>query len=848
MPEISENSRRIAKNSILLYFRMLLLMFIGLFTSRIVLQALGVDDYGVYGAVGGLVMMFTVVTNSVSQSISRYITWHLGVVSKGQLANETRSGDAAPREPLSIDARSGDAASREPLSIDARSGDAAPEGPLNMDIWSRRGSASGPETASAPGTTSGLHRVFSTAVIMQLIFCGVLLIVTETLGVWWLENKMNIPAGSMPAASWVLQCSMGVLMINLLSVPFNATIISHERMDVFAWISIGEAVLKLSVALLIAGAAGSRLKMYALLMLAVALVVRLTYGLTCRRLFEETRGKPVFDGKLLKEMTSFAGWNMLGSGAYIVNTQGVNQLANIFFGVAVNSARSLALQVENTVKQFINNLLTALNPQITKSYAAGDRNYSFELIGKGVKYSGIILLALGLPIFLETPELLRIWLKSVPEHTAIFVRLTIFCIAADLLLNPLLTLIQADGRIKGYYIVSSLVALTSFAASWIAFRAGAPAYVSYVFFTVAYLLVDAIKVIYARRLAGYTLSQLFGDALGPVLAAALLTSAVPILLHFILPEGGWRLLAVLASTALFILPVCWELAFTPGEREFVLRKTARWLPTPLFLRMKYRCAMDKRLRLCRPWTFTEKLQWQKLHDRNPLYHKLVDKADVKAYVASKIGDDHVIPTLGVWDNPEDIDWNALPNQFVLKCTHDSGSTIICRDKISFDRDDACARLAAALKDNFWRRAREWPYKGLKPRIIAEPYIGAALSDYKIFCFRGKPGFLFVATDRDNPEEETKFDFFTPEWRHMDLRNGHPNADQLPAKPEALEEMLRLASVLAEDFPQVRIDFYAPGDGRVLFGEYTFCHWGGFVPFDPSSADMELGRMFKLSKR
>ena len=774
MPEISENSRRIAKNTVLLYFRMLLLMFIGLFTSRVVLKSLGVEDYGVYGAVGGLVMLFTVVTNSVSQSISRYITWHLG---KGV----------------------------------------------------------------------NLHRVFSTAVLMQLLFCALLLVLTETLGLWWLDGHMNIPAGRMDAAHWVLQCSMGVLMVNLLSVPFNATIISHERMDVFAWISIGEAVLKLSVALLIAFAAGDKLILYAILMLAVAVLVRMAYGVTCRKLFPETRGAVVFDGKLLKEMTAFAGWNVLGSGAYIVNTQGINQLVNIFFGVALNGARLVATQVENIIKQFITNFLTALNPQITKSYAAGDRSYCFELVNKGIKFSGLILTLIGIPLVLEAPILLHLWLGNVPDFAVVFTRLTVLCILADMLFNPLVTLIQADGRVKAYYLVSSAVALVAFAASWIAFKAGAPAEVSYVFFAVVYFVVDVIKVLYARKLSGYSARRMFDEALGPVIAVAILCSAVPLNLHFLIDAPGWRLLAVLAVTAISFPPLCWRYALTGGEREFVLRKTGRWLPDALFLRMKYRCTMGRRLRLCRPQTFTEKLQWQKLHDRNPLYHTLVDKAEVKPYVAAKIGAEHVIPTLGVWDRPEDIDWDALPEQFVLKCTHDSGSTVICTDKGSLDREAACARLAEAQKDKFWLRAREWAYKGVKPRIIAEAYIGAALSDYKIFCFCGKPGFLFVATDRDNPAEETKFDFFTPEWKHLDIRNGHPNAAGQPEKPACLDEMLKLASTLAEDFPQVRIDFYAPGDGRILFGEYTFCHWGGFVPFDPPEADLELGSLFKLQK-
>ena len=218
---------------------------------------------------------------------------------------------------------------------------------------------------------------------------------------------------------------------------------------------------------------------------------------------------------------------------------------------------------------------------------------------------------------------------------------------------------------------------------------------------------------------------------------------------------------------------------------------------------------------------------------------------MKPYVAERIGAEHVVPTLGVWERPEQIDWEALPAQFVLKCTHDSGSTIICTDKASFDRQAACDKLAAALACDYWKRDREWAYKDVPRRIIAEEYLGAGLADYKIFCFGGKPGFLFVATDRDNPDEETKYDFFDTSWQHLDIRNGHPNAATPPAKPAHFEQMLALAEALAGKFPQVRIDFYETPDGRVLFGEYTFYHWSGFVPFDPELADTQLGQYFKI---
>ena len=791
MPEISENSRRIARNTILLYFRMLLLMVIGLFTSRVVINSLGMDDYGIYGAVGGVVMLFTVVTNSVSQSISRYITWHLG-----------RGG---------------------------------------------RPGAGGRE-AAVPGGPDQLHSVFSTAVIMQLLFCVLLLVLTETLGLWWMHNRMQIPAGREDAAFWVLQCSMGVLMVSLLSVPFNATIISHERMDVFAWISLGEASLKLGVAVLIFLSPSDKLKLYAVLMLSVAVLVRLAYGIVCRRLFAETRGRIVFDSRLLKEMTSFAGWNVLGSGAYIVNTQGINQMVNVFFGVAVNGARSIALQIENIIKQFISNFLTAINPQITKSWAGADKSYCFQLVGKGVKYSGLILLALGIPLLLETPALLRLWLGHIPENGVIFIRLTLACVLSDLLLNPLLTLIQADGRIKGYYLVSSAVALLCFGASWIAFALGAPAYASYVFFAIAYALVDVVKVIWARKLTGYTLQALWADALRPLIVTSVLAAAVPVLLHFVLPAGLWRLLAVLAAEVLLLPAACWAAALTPGEREFVFRKAGRYLPDPLFLRLRYKMLTGRRLHLWRPRSFNEKIQWLKLHDRRPEYSSLADKAAAKSIVDGRLGKQVSIPTLGCWERASDIDFDSLPQQFVLKCTHDSGSVIVCRDKSALDRDAAVRSLDAALKKNFYYAAREWAYKDIRPAVIAEPLLSdghaEGLTDYKFFCFNGEPRLLYISRGLED-HSTARISFVGLDWTPAPFRRSdYTPFETLPEKPAGLDKMMRYSRILAEGTYFVRVDFYEAG-GEVYFSEMTFYPTGGYLPFGSDEEDLTLGGWLKL---
>ncbi len=264
-------------------------------------------------------------------------------------------------------------------------------------------------------------------------------------------------------------------------------------------------------------------------------------------------------------------------------------------------------------------------------------------------------------------------------------------------------------------------------------------------------------------------------------------------------------------------------------------------PDRLYLGWKYRIMMGHRLHLDPPRTYTEKIQWMKLYDRDPRYTVLADKHSVKHFVAERIGPEHIIPTLGVWHSADGIDFGKLPEKFVLKCNHDSGSTIICTDKGSFDREKACLQLNAALKKNYYPKEREWAYKDIKPLIIAEEYLGDSVPDYKFFCFNGKPEFMFIATDRFDPSVETKFDFFDMDFNHLDVRNGHPNAAVPPEKPELWEEMKALAAELSAGLRHVRIDLYQVG-GRIYFGEYTFYHWGGLVPFEPASWDGKFGEL------
>lgn len=382
MASASENNKRIAKNTLLLYVRMLFMLVVSLYTSRVVLNSLGVEDYGIYNVVGGVVAMFSILSGSLSPAISRFITYELG-----------------------------------------------------------------------KKDTSRLNGIFCTSVNIQLILGIFILLLAEIVGGWFLNFKMNISGDRMVAANWVLQFSLFTFFVNLISVPYNATIIAHERMSAFAYISILEVIGKLGIAFMISISPIDRLVFYALLICIVSLIVRLVYSCYCKRHFEECFYHFGIDKKLLKEMLGFAGWNFIGSSSAILRDQGGNILINLFCGPMVNAARGIAFQVNNAVLGFSQNFMMALNPQITKSYASGDYIYMMKLIFQGARFSFYLLLILSLPIFFNTHYILSIWLGMVPEHTVHFVRLALVFTLSEAISNPLITAMQATGKIRDYQLL-----------------------------------------------------------------------------------------------------------------------------------------------------------------------------------------------------------------------------------------------------------------------------------------------------------------------------------------------------------------------------------------------------------
>ncbi len=382
------NKNRIAKNTLLLYIRMGITMFVALYTSRIVLNTLGIEDYGINNVVGGIVTMATLVTGSLASASQRFITFELG----------------------------------------------------KNDFFR-------------------LKKVFGTSLFIHFSIAIIITVICETIGLWFLNNSLHIPAQRINAANWVLQCSVLSFAVNIISVPYNSLIISHEKMNVYAYISIAEVLLKLVIVFLLVVIPYDKLKVYAVLWLLVAVIIQLIYTSYCRKNFDESRVSIYYDRSVLKEMSGFAGYNFIEIAANMINKQGANFMLNIFFGPVLNAARGLSMQINGILDGFVTSFTTAMNPQITKSYASGNKAYMLELMEKGSKYSFFLFLLLSVPVMTLTEDILRIWLKLIPDYAVIFVRLVFIDSLIELMTRTFYVVISATGKIKRYQFVIGIFKL-----------------------------------------------------------------------------------------------------------------------------------------------------------------------------------------------------------------------------------------------------------------------------------------------------------------------------------------------------------------------------------------------------
>lgn len=500
---VAENNKRVAKNTIVLYFRMIFMMLIGLYTSRVNLHSLGVEDYGIYNVVGGIVVMFSVINGSISAAISRFLTFELGT-----------------------------------------------------------------------GNMERLKKIFSTSVTIQVIISLIILVLAETIGLWFLNNKMVISESRMYAANWVYQFSIFTFILNLICMPYNACIVAHERMSAFAWISIYDAVTKLAVALLTFISPIDKLIFFSGIIVVFGLIQRMIYNWYCHRNFEECHYRFVFDKSLLKQMFGFAGWNFIGATSAILRDTGGNIVINLFCGPAVNAARGIANAVNSAVLGFANSFTTALNPQITKSYASGDRENMMRIIYKGARFSFYLILVLGLPVLMETDYILYLWLKIVPEHTVWFIRLTIIFAMSEAISNPLVTAMLATGRIRNYQIVVGGIQMMNLPISYICLRMGcAPEAVMIVaiilsqmcFLSRMYMLRPLIGLKVRSYLKNVYLNIIFVSCVSVILPLFAVSSISECLLRFVIVV----LVSLISACVSVIYIGC-----TKGERTFILSKVS----------------------------------------------------------------------------------------------------------------------------------------------------------------------------------------------------------------------------------------------------------------------------------
>lgn len=496
-----DERNRIVRNTLMLYMRMFFSTLIALITSRLILDVLGVVDYGIYNVVGGVVVLFTFLNSAMSSSTQRFLTFEIG------RGNQLR-----------------------------------------------------------------LRNIFSTSIFIHVIISIFVLVLAETIGLWLFYNKLIIPEERLNAAMWVYQFSVFSCLVSIMSVPYNAAIIAREKMDVFAYISILDITLRLVVVVCLYFFSMDKLITYAFLLLMVSLLIRFIYLVYCKRHIDETHFSFRWDRKLFLEMLNFAGWNLFGNLAYIGYTQGVNVLLNIFFGPTVNAARAVAVQLQGAVNNFCNSFQTALNPQITKSYAVGDKSYMFNLVYGSSKYSFLLLLLLALPLLIETEQVLSLWLKVVPDYTVVFLRIILLITMVDVMANPLIISAQATGHIRNYQLIIGGILLFIVPISYFVLKLGGSPVCAFIVHLCIVVLAQAIRLWMIRGMIGLSLKGYFQQVVIPLIEVSFLAIIIPLLVYYLMEESLLRLLIVIFVSCLSVLLIGYFIGLRKEERTFVQEK------------------------------------------------------------------------------------------------------------------------------------------------------------------------------------------------------------------------------------------------------------------------------------
>lgn len=492
------HNKRIAKNTVFLYIRMLFILIVGLYTSRVYLQALGIVDYGIYCVIGGIAALFSFITASMSQTIQRFITYELGKGKKGNVS-----------------------------------------------------------------------RAFSVGIELQIVISILIMVCVEIVGIWMIENKLNIPADRMQAAYILLQCSVFTIPISLLSSPYNALIIAHERMQAFACISIFEVIAKLLIAYALIYSSFDHLILYGLLSMLVMVLVRLCYVVYCKTKIPHIVFTFAWDLTEIKNMLSFAGWNMYGALSYVGFTQGLNVLLNIFFLPTVNAARGIAVQVQTAIYGFVLNFQTAINPQITKTYADNDLYNMNKLIIRSAKFSLLLLAILSMPILFETTLLLKFWLEEVPECTVVFIRIIVLTSWITAIENPITNAVLASGQVKKYQLIVSTVRLCIVPISYSFLKFGFAAYVVFVIHFCVEALVLIVRLVLVRQILGFPVLKFINQAVIKTVVSIGIGVLFIIPLYIFMNQGVLRIILITLCFVILMGLTAYFILLDESEQNFV---------------------------------------------------------------------------------------------------------------------------------------------------------------------------------------------------------------------------------------------------------------------------------------
>lgn len=495
------SNKRIAKNTLFLYFRTFLIMVITLYTSRVILNALGVEDYGIYNVVGGLVTTFSILSGSISVSIVRFITFELGKEKE-----------------------------------------------------------------------QNVNRIFASAINVQICIIIIIFILGETLGLWFLNNYMVFPENRTIATNLVFQFSIITFLVNLYSVPYNAAIIAYEKMSAFAYISIIEAILKLLIALGITYTENDKLIVYAILMTVTSLIIRIIYGIYCRKNCPGCFYKFILDKSILKNMFSYAGWTYVGASAAILRDQGGNILINIFFGPTINAARGIATQVQSAITQFSQNFTTALNPQITKNYAANNNERVIYLIRMGALISYFLLLIISIPILFNTPYILKLWLKEVPDETIIFVRLILIFILSESISNPLITAASATNKIRNYQLIVGGIQFLNFPISYFFLHIGFSAYSIFIIAIILSQCCLVARLYILRKMIGLSIKNFLIYCYVKIICVTILSLILPIISITYQEENFLNLLGCTLTYMIYTTLIIYFIGCSKQEKNYISNK------------------------------------------------------------------------------------------------------------------------------------------------------------------------------------------------------------------------------------------------------------------------------------